>query len=223
MNAAADAPADAAGLAALDGLAGDDALLDRVQHDAFSYFVRHGGGDNGLVPDATRPGSPCSISAVGLALSCYPVGVERGWMTRAEALRRTLAALRFFRDSDMCGSAEATGYSGFYYHFLDMDSGRRAGRASCRSSTPPSSLAGMRTAALWFDGDDAGEREVREIAEALCGRVDWRWMQHGEGAVCTAGSPAAASCTRAGWLQRSAAALRAGRWVADPDAATPAA
>ena len=61
-----------------------------------------------------------SIAVVGFALAAYPAAVERGWMTRADAVARTLAALRFFHASDQSGSPEATGYKGFYYHFLDL-------------------------------------------------------------------------------------------------------
>ena len=62
---------------------------------------------------------------VGFALSCYPAAVARGWIERAEAVHRSLLALRFFHDSDQSGSPTATGYKGFYYHFLDIDRGTR--------------------------------------------------------------------------------------------------
>src|SRR5665811_2443379 len=77
------------------------------------------------IADKTQPGAPSSIAAVGLALSSYPVGVVRGFMSRADAVQRTLATLRFFDASVQGTEADATGYKGFYYHFLDMSSGRR--------------------------------------------------------------------------------------------------
>ena len=67
----------------------DNALLERVQRNAFEYFARNTNPRNGLVADTTREGSPSSIAVVGFALSAYPVGVERGWMTRADAVERT--------------------------------------------------------------------------------------------------------------------------------------
>ena len=103
----------------------DDALLDEVQRETFQYFLHEANDRNGLVADCTRPGWPCSIAATGLGLASYPVGVERGWMSRENALARTLAALEFFSASEQSTSAGATGYRGFYYHFLDMDTGRR--------------------------------------------------------------------------------------------------
>ena len=68
----------------------DDALLERIQRSAFDYFIRNANPRNGLVADTTREGSPSSIAVVGFALSAYPVGVERGWMTRAEAVARKI-------------------------------------------------------------------------------------------------------------------------------------
>jgi len=102
----------------------DDGLLDRSQRAAFGYFVEQFNSENSLVADTSRTGAPASIAVVGFALSCYPVGVERRWMTRADAAARTLVSLRFFCDSRQSEQPDATGYKGFYYHFLDMKTGR---------------------------------------------------------------------------------------------------
>lgn len=161
----------------------DEQMLDRLQRDAFAYFVNEVNPANGLVKDCTRPGWPCSIAAVGLALAAHPVGVERGFLRRAEAVARTVTTLRFFWSSPQGIEPEATGYKGFYYHFLDMSTGRRAW--SCELSTIDTALllAGALTAAAYFDGDTALEREIRELADALYCRADWQWAQHGEVAV----------------------------------------
>ncbi|EQD58612.1 hypothetical protein B1A_10729 [mine drainage metagenome] len=103
----------------------DEALLDQLQRAAFGYFPQTVNPRNGLVADTSRDNSPVSIAVVGFALTSYPVAVERGWMERADAVQRTLAALRFFRDSDQSGRPGATGYKGFYYHFLDIHTGAR--------------------------------------------------------------------------------------------------
>jgi len=103
----------------------DEELLDRFQRAAFGYFLEQYNPENGLVADRSRAGAPASIAVVGFALSCYPVGVERGWMTRADAAARTLVTLRFFCNSLQSEQPDATGYMGFYYHFLDMKIGKR--------------------------------------------------------------------------------------------------
>ena len=109
--------------------ASDDQLLAELQRDTFRYFLDESNPRNGLVPDNTREGSPSSITAVGFALAAYAVGVERNIITRAEAIERTLATLRFFWDSPQGDERDATGYRGFFYHFLDMDTGRRASKS----------------------------------------------------------------------------------------------
>lgn len=159
---------------------GDDALLEYLQRAAFDYFPRACNPANGLVADTTREGSPCSIAVVGFALSAYPIAVERGWMTRAEAIERSLAALRFFRDSDQSGTPQATGYKGFYYHFLDMRSGKRVWQSELSMIDTALLLAGALTAATYFDADQADESALREVVDVLYRRVDWCWAQGGK-------------------------------------------
>jgi hypothetical protein len=157
--------------------ASDDALLGNLQRAAFDYFVQNANPRNGLVADTTRSGAPASIAVVGFALSAYPVGVERGWMARGDAVQRTLAALRFFMDSDQSGGAGATGFHGFYFHFLDMQSGTRMWRSEVSLIDTAFLIAGVLTAAVYFDADTPAEIELRRLADALCRQVDWRWAQ----------------------------------------------
>jgi hypothetical protein len=161
-------------------------MLETIQRAAFSYFLHETNCANGLVRDKTCEDWPASIAAVGLGLTAYPVGVESGLVTRAEAVERTLTTLRFFWRSKQGPEPDATGYQGFYYHFLDIQTGARAWR--CELSTVDSALllGGMLTAARYFDGDTTDEREIRDLAQRLYERVDWRWAQNG-GATVTHG------------------------------------
>jgi hypothetical protein len=83
--------------------------LDALQRETFDYFVYEANPLNGLVVDKTQEGAPASIAAIGLALSAYPVGVERGFITREAAVERTLVTLRFFWNSSQSKDLEATG------------------------------------------------------------------------------------------------------------------
>src|SRR5450631_2888138 len=138
-----------------------------LQRLAFRYFVDHTDGRNGLVADNTREDSPCSIAATGLGLSCHPIAVVNGWLKRADAAERVLAALRFFEHSPQGPEPNVTGYKGFYYHFLQMKDGLRAG--TCELSTVDSAflLAGMIAAAAFFDAEAPAELEIRDTADAL--------------------------------------------------------
>ena len=164
----------------------DDAELESLQRDTFSYFLYETNPQNGLVLDKTAPDWPASIAATGLALAVYPVAIERSFITRAAAIDRVLATLRFFWNSPQGPQPDATGYQGFYYHFLDMQTGRRAWQ--CELSTVDSAIlfAGVLTARAYFDADAPEEKEIRTLADALYRRADWSWAQNG-GATVTHG------------------------------------
>ena len=155
-----------------------DGELEKLQRESFEYFLHEMNPANGLVIDKTTANWPASIAATGLALACYPVSVERGFMTRGAAVTRTLATLRFFWNSPQGTEPDATGYKGFYYHFLDMQTGRRAWH--CELSTIDSAflLAGALTAGAYFNANTPGESEIRSLADALYCRADWQWAQN---------------------------------------------
>jgi hypothetical protein len=89
---------------------GEAPLLRAIQQDAFTHFVYETNPANGLVVDTTSGNAPASIAAVGLGLTTYPVAVERGFMSRAEAAQRTLTTLRFLWESKQGPEPDATGY-----------------------------------------------------------------------------------------------------------------
>ena len=161
----------------------DEDLLDSFQRAAFGYFLQNRNLANGLVADTSRKNAPASIAVVGFALSCYPVGVERGWMARADAVACTLATLKFFWDSPQNSGPDTTGYKGFYYHFLDMSSGKRVWDCELSLIDTTLLLAGMLAAAMYFDRDTPGETEIRRLADALYRRIDWHWAQGGQATV----------------------------------------
>ena len=164
-------------------------LLDTLQRDAFTYFVHKTNPANGLVLDKSRDGWPASIAAVGFALALYPIGVKAGWMTREEAVRRTLVTLRFFAQAPHGPEPDTTGHHGFYYHFLDMQSGRRAWRSELSSVDSTFLFAGMLAAAAFYQAETGEESEIRTLADALYRKADWLWMQNGGAAVSHGWTP----------------------------------
>lgn len=155
-----------------------DAELESLQRDTFKYFVLWTNPQNGLVRDKTKPEWPSSIAATGLALASYPVAVERGFITRAAAIETILTTLRFFWNSPQGPEPDATGHHGFYYHFLDMHTGRRASQSELSTVDSAILLTGALTAGAYFDADTAAEQEIRAVADALYLRADWPWAQN---------------------------------------------
>jgi hypothetical protein len=155
-----------------------DEELEILQAEAFNYFLHQANPNNGLIMDKTAHHWPASIAATGLALACYPVGVERGWMSRQAAIARVLATLRFFWNSSQGIEPDATGYKGFYYHFLDMKTGRRAWQCELSTIDTAFLIAGVLTTARYFQDDNVEEREIRLLADQLYQRVDWTWVEN---------------------------------------------
>ena len=166
----------------------DDSLpaqtLRALQRNSFDYFVHEVNRANGLVLDKTTADWPASIAAIGMALTAYLVGAERRFIERADAVRWTLTTLRFLAASDQGDAADATGHKGFYYHFLDMEAGRRAWRCELSSIDTALLIAGALAAAQYFDGVDAEEGEIRALAKFLYERIDWQWMLNGADTIC---------------------------------------
>ena len=153
--------------------------LERLGATTVLYYLHESNPANGLMRDKTDPHAPCSIAAVGLALASLPVLVERGVIAREFAPEFALRSLRFFRDSPQGPEPDATGYRGFYYHFLDMRTGRRVWQ--CELSTIDSAFlfAGMLTCAAYFDAESEEEAELRRLAYDLYRRADWQWALNG--------------------------------------------
>jgi hypothetical protein len=154
-------------------------MLEKLQQDTFGYFLHETNLANGLMPDNTRESSPASLTAIGLGLAAYTVGVKCGFISRDEAIRRVLTTLRFFWNSPQGEEPDATGYKGFYYHFLDMQTGKRVWRSELSTIDTTYLLAGALAAAVYFDQDTADEGEIRTLADSLYRRADWQWALNG--------------------------------------------
>lgn len=160
-----------------------------LEKRTFDYFWETTNPANGLVPDRYPYDEPfASIAAMGFGLTAYPIASERGWITREQARERVLTTLRFLHDAPQ-GDAQTgmTGHHGFFYHFLELQTGHRY-QAWVELSTVDTALllGGVLFAQTWFDRDEADDAEIRRLAEAIYRRVDWPWMQQ-RGALISMG------------------------------------
>lgn len=168
-----------------------DPFLDTLQERTLRWFLHVTPEENGLTPDRwPTDWSPASIAAVGFALSTYPVSVERGIITRDEAVRRTLNTLRFFRAlPQSADNVNTSGYNGFYYHFLKKQSGLREWNCELSSIDTGLLMCGMLLSAGYFDRSTAEEKEIRAIADSLYRRVNWKWMTDGRKGIVMGWKP----------------------------------
>ena len=97
-------------------------------------------------------------------------------MTRAQARVRVLTTLRFLRDAQQDTSPDqATGYQGFFYHFVNFTTGKRYGDSELSTVDTALLMAGVLFTGGYFDQDHPEEKEIRKIADELYQRVNWPW------------------------------------------------
>jgi hypothetical protein len=154
------------------------AFYGDIEHRTFNWFWALASRKNGLVPDRWPTPSFASIAAVGFALPSYAVGVERGWCTRAAARDLTLTTLQFFWNAPQGPERTGTtGHAGFFYHFLDMETGVRYRDVELSSVDTTILLMGILFAGSYFDRADPKEREIRRLAGAIYARADWNFFR----------------------------------------------
>lgn len=154
-------------------------LFRDIERRTFQFFWDTTNERNGMTPDRYPSRPFASIASIGFALTAYPIGIENGWVSRTQAVERTLVTLRFLKNAKMGPQREGrSGYRGFFYHFLDMETGERY-RPWVELSTVDTALMlmGVLFAQSYYDGDDPREEEIRELADAIYRRVEWPWMQ----------------------------------------------
>ncbi len=155
-----------------------EAFLDTLQERTFDYFWKLTNPQNGLTPDRWPTPSFSSIAAVGFALTSYPVGVERGYITRGRAVERVIATLAFFWNARQGPEPTGiTGHQGFFYHFLDMNSGLRFQETELSTIDTTWLLGGVLFCREYFDGDTPDEAVIRALADSIYFRVNWQWAQ----------------------------------------------
>lgn len=150
-------------------------LLDTLEQRAFDYFWREASPETGLVKDrASNLGADdytvASLAATGFGLAAVTIGVERGWVTRAQGEERERTALRFARD-------RLAHQHGWFYHFVDVRTGERVWSSEVSTIDTGLFMAGALMAGRYFRGT-----EVARLVDGLYRRLDFDWMRTDGGA-----------------------------------------
>lgn len=154
----------------------DETMLDSIQQKTFQFFMHEKQPEWGIVKDRTAAWAPASIASTGFGIPAFAIGAERKWISREEAAKITLSIIQFFAGSKQSADTNATGYKGFYYHFLRMNSGTREWK--CELSTIDSGILmmGIIFARNYYNLNNETEKKIRELAEMLLGRMEWDFI-----------------------------------------------
>ena len=161
----------------------DDELLDLIQRQSLDFFLMESNPKNGLVRDRANNfsrsagQSPASIASVGFALTAFAVGVERDWLDINTARERTYQTLQFFLN-------QAPHEHGFFYHFMNMTTGKNTRQSELSPIDTTLFLAGALFAAEYYE-----DTAIRDLAMKIYERVDWKWMLHNGETFAMAWSP----------------------------------
>ncbi|PYQ47888.1 MAG: Tat pathway signal protein [Acidobacteria bacterium] len=152
--------------------------IDDLERRTFQWFWDTANPRSYLVPDRWPTKSFSSIAAVGFGLTAYCIGAERGYVTREQARDRVLATLRSLMA--MPEGSQASGvaqYRGFFYHFLDMETGARYKDVELSTIDTTWLFAGALFCQSYFDRDDATEKAIRDAVEQMVTHAEWDWAQ----------------------------------------------
>jgi hypothetical protein len=155
----------------------DEIMLDSIQHKTFLFFLNEHHPEKGIVKDRSALWAPASIASTGFGIPSFAIGAERKWITREEAAQLTLKILNFFANSVQSPDKNVSGYKGFYYHFLNLDSGTREWNCELSSVDTGLLMMGIIFARNYYNLDNEVEKQIRSLSEVLLQRVDWNFMQ----------------------------------------------
>lgn len=160
----------------------DDEFLDQVQRAAFLFFWEQASPTTGQVRDrALAAGGDArrvsSIAATGFGLTALCIGDARGYADATQIKARVATTLTFL-------SEQLTHVNGFYYHFLDTDTGARVWSSEVSSIDTSILLCGVLTCRQHFQ-----DSRIQALASAIYNRVNWPWMLNGGLTFSTAWTP----------------------------------
>ena len=154
------------------------AFVDTLERRTFFFFWDLADPATGLMPDRWPSKTFISIGATGFALTANPIGAERKWVTREQAAARTLKTLDFLWNSKQdTARAGATGYKGFFYHFVNFGTGARFKDVELSNIDTALLFAGALFCQSYFDGGGKTERRIRALVDSLVQRADWTWFR----------------------------------------------
>lgn len=120
----------------------------------------------GLIRDKTFFDTDiASIASVGYGLAALVIGVRHKWISYKKACARASKTLDTFIEN-------VEGKNGFYYHFINIETAKRAWNSELSIIDTAIFICGAITAGEFFGGG------VKEKAEILYKRINWKWYRN---------------------------------------------
>lgn len=151
----------------------DDTLMERVQRQSFRYFWDFAHPISGLARDRTLGNDEViTLGGSGFGVMAMVVAVERGWISRQEAVDRLHRMIGFLEQADS--------FHGAYPHFMNGSTGKtvRYARKDDGADLVETAfwIQGLIAAQMYFDRDDGSEPWLRGRIEGMRRAVEWNWF-----------------------------------------------
>lgn len=155
-------------------LISDDELLTLVQQQTFRYFYDFAHPTSGLARERDSSGDIVTTGGSGFGLAAFPVAVERGFITRDEALAHCTKVVDFLTE-------KAERYHGAYPHWLNGATGKTIAFSTKDDGADLVETAflieGLLVIRQYFSGVSAEETALRDKITAIYEGVEWPWFQ----------------------------------------------
>ena len=153
----------------------DEAFLDMIQEANFRYYWDGAEPNSGLAYE-NIPGRTSMIAtgASGFGMMAIIAGVERGFITRDDAVERFIKITKYLNKADR--------FHGVFPHFLDGVTGKVVpffGKRDNGGDLVEHSflMQGLLTAHQYFNANNTKETEIRSIISNLWNETDWSWYK----------------------------------------------
>ena len=159
-------------------------LLELVQEKTFKYFWDFADPISGLArEDSSRP-NIITIGGSGFGIAALPVAVERGWVSRDDAVNRMETILSFLEGAQKYHGAFSHWYdnSGNTIPFSDLDDGGDIVETALL-------IQGLLIARQYFSENNTKETEIRNRITTLWEGVEWTWYTQGQNKITWHWSP----------------------------------
>ena len=169
----------------------DDEFLDQIVRAVFQFFWEQASPTTGLVKDrALAAGNDSrtvsSIAATGFGLTALCIGHKRGYGDAAQIQARVATTLDFLLN-------RMPNQNGFYYHFVDMNTGARVWNSEVSSIDTSILLCGVLMCRQYFQ-----DAQIQSLAGQIYNRVNWPWLLNGGATFSMAWTPES-GFTQARW------------------------